>query len=93
MKFRPIIFFVCLALPLLAHAFDTYRIGSRLIRIGDSVSELVALIGAPLYKEPIETGRGGFIGERWQYRLDNKAVQFTIRGGRIEHIDEIRDSE
>jgi len=93
MKVRSIVLLACLALPLLAHAFDTYRVGTRLIRIGDSVSELVALIGEPIYKAPIETGRGGFIGERWQYRLDNKAVQFIIRGGRIERIEEIRDGE
>ena len=92
MKIR-FVLILCLALPLLAHAFDTYRVGSRLIRIGDSVSELVSMIGQPLYKESIETGRGGFVGERWQYRLDNKAVTFTIRGGRIERIDEIRDGE
>ena len=76
-----------------AHAFDTYRVGSRLIRTGDSVSELVALIGAPLYKETIETRHGGFVGERWQYRLDGKAVTFTIRDGRIVHIEEIRDGD
>jgi hypothetical protein len=93
MRLRLIILVACLALPLLANAFDTYRVGSRLIRIGDSVSELVALVGEPLYKAPIETGRGGFVGERWQYRLDNKAVQFIIRNGRIERIEEIRDGE
>ncbi|HEY6986459.1 MAG TPA: DUF2845 domain-containing protein [Rhodanobacteraceae bacterium] len=72
-------------------AFDTYRVGSQLIRTGDSVSELLDLLGNPVYKETIETGRGGFVGERWQYRLDGKAVTFTIRDGRIVHIDEIRD--
>lgn len=92
MKLRWILL-LCIGLSTAVHAFDTYRIGSRLIRTGDSVSELVALIGEPLYKEPIETRHGGFIGEHWQYRLDNKAVTFTIRDGRVVHIDEIRDGE
>lgn len=90
MKFRYVLL-LGLALALPAYAFDTYRVGSQLIRTGDSVSELIDLLGDPIYKAPIETGRGGFIGERWQYRLDGKAVTFTIRGGRIERIDEIRD--
>jgi len=76
-----------------AHAFDTYRIGSRLIRIGDSASELIALAGEPIYKEPIETRGAGFLGERWQYRLDGKTIMFTIRAGRVDRIEEIRDQE
>lgn len=82
---------LCLAFSTAAPAFDTYRVGSQLIRTGDSVSELLDRLGNPVYKEVIETGRGGFVGERWQYRLDGKAVTFTISGGRIVHIDEIRD--
>ena len=82
-----------LAFATLAHAFDTYRIGSRLIRIGDSASELIALIGEPVYKETIETRAAGFIGERWQYRLDGKTVMFTIRAGRVDRIEEIRDQQ
>ena len=75
----------------LAHAFDTYRVGSRLIRVGDSVSELVSLLGEPIYKEQVTTRFGGYVADKWQYRLDGKAVQFTISGGRIREIDEIRD--
>ena len=33
------IFLLCIGLSTAVHAFDTYRIGSRLIRTGDSVSE------------------------------------------------------
>ncbi len=82
---------LCLAFSTAAPAFDTYRVGSQLIHTGDSATELLDVLGNPVYKEPIETGRGGFVGERWQYRLDGKAVTFTIRDGRIVHIDEIRD--
>jgi len=87
------IFLLCFALPALAHAFDTYRVGSRLIHTGDSASELLALLGQPGYKEPIETRAAGLLGERWQYQLDGKTVMFTIRAGRVSHIDEIRDQQ
>lgn len=61
-----------------ALAFDTYRVGSRLIHVGDGASVLVELVGQPGYKQPIETRNGGFVGERWQYRLDGQSVTFTI---------------
>jgi hypothetical protein len=74
-----------------AMAFDTYRLGSRVIGVGDSVSSLVELAGQPIHKEPVETSDGGFVGELWQYRVGRKAVTFTIRAGRITQIDETRN--
>lgn len=85
------LFLMCLACSTLAHAFDTYRVGDRLLHVGDSVSVLIEVLGQPIYKEPVESRHGGYIADRWQYRLDGKAVMFTIRGGRIERIEEIRD--
>lgn len=90
MRFRWLLL-VLLAFVTFAHAFDTYRVGSKLIRVGDSVSELVDLLGEPIYKEQVTTRFGGYVADKWQYRLDGKAVQFTISGGRIRQIDEIRD--
>lgn len=92
MRFRwlSLVFF---ALSTLAQAFDTYRVGSHLLRVGDSVSALVDTLGQPLYKEPVESRFGGYVADRWQYRLDGKAVMFVIRGGRIERIEEIRDEQ
>lgn len=84
---------VLLAFATLAHAFDTYRVGSRLIRVGDSVSELIDVLGEPIYKEQVTTKFGGYVADKWQYRLDGKAVQFTISGGRIRQIEEIRDEQ
>lgn len=92
MKFRWLLL-TSLALSTLAQAFDTYRVGSHLLSVGDSVSALVGTLGQPLYKEPVESRFGGYIADRWQYRLDGKAVMFTIRGGRIERIEEIRDEQ
>ncbi len=65
----------------------------RLIRIGDSVSELIDMLGEPIYKEPVDNALGGYVADRWQYRLDGKAVQFTISDGRIQRIEEIRDEQ
>ena len=47
----------------LAQAFDTYRVGSHLLSVGDSVSALVNTLGQPLYKEPVESRFGGYIIE------------------------------
>ena len=85
--------FICVAFATLAHAFDTYRVGSRLIRVGDSVSALIDMLGEPIYKEQVTTRFGGYVADKWQYRLDGKAVQFTISGGRIQRIEEIRDEQ
>jgi hypothetical protein len=92
MKFRWLLV-AGLALSTLAHAFDTYRVGSHLLSVGDSVSALVDTLGQPLYKEAVESRFGGYIADRWQYRLDGKAVTFVIRGGRIVRIEEIRDEQ
>ena len=92
MKWRWL-FLVCVALSTLAHAFDTYRVGSHLLSVGDSVSSLIGTLGEPLYKEPVESRFGAYVADRWQYRLDGKAVMFTIRAGRIDRIEEIRDEQ
>ena len=92
MKFRWLLL-AFLAMSTLAQAFDTYRVGSHLLSIGDSVSALVDTLGQPLYKEAVESRFGGYIADRWQYRLDGKAVTFVLRGGRIVRIEEIRDEQ
>lgn len=92
MKFRWLLL-VCVAFATLAHAFDTYRVGSRLIRVGDSASELMEMLGEPIYKEPVTTRFGGHVADTWQFRLDGKAGQFMISGGRIRRIEEIRDEQ
>jgi hypothetical protein len=87
------LFLACVAISTLAHAFDTYRVGDKLLRVGDSVSALVDTLGEPVYKEPVTTRFGGYVADKWQYRIDGKAVQFTIHGGKIEQIEEIRDEQ
>ena len=70
------------------HALDTYRFGSRLVEVGDSVGKLVELAGQPAYKEPIETKQGGREGERWQYQDGNTSVTFVIKESRIAAIEQ-----
>jgi hypothetical protein len=41
----------------------------------------------------VTTKFGGYVADKWQYRIDAKAVQFTISGGRIQRIEEIRDEQ
>ena len=85
---RPILFAFALLCASAAHAMDTYRFGSRLVEVGDSVSKLVELAGQPAYKEPIETKEGGREGERWQYQDGGTAVTFVIKEGRIAAIEQ-----
>src|SRR3954469_11231507 len=76
---------VLLACTTLAHAFDTYRVGSRLIRVGDSVSELIDLLGEPIYKEQVTTRFGGYVADKWQYRLRRQVAVPARRQGRAVH--------
>jgi hypothetical protein len=89
--YRVMVLLFALAMPLLAQAFDSYLFGERLVVVGDSAAKLADVAGQPAYKEPIENNRGAFLGERWEYRIDGKTVTFTISGGRVVEIREIRD--
>lgn len=82
-----VLFFVAMQ----AHAMDMYRVGTRIVEVGDTVGKLVDLIGEPQYREPIESEYGGFEGERWQYRRDGGSVTFVIRAGKVQAIDQKRD--
>ena len=84
---------VLLACGTLAHAFDSKLPVLVVVPLPVSVSELIVLLGDPLYKEQVTTRFGGYVADKWQYRIDGKAVQFTISGGRIQRIEEIRDGE
>jgi hypothetical protein len=74
-----------------AHALDTYRFGSRLVEVGDTVGKLISVAGDPVYKEAIETPQGGREGERWQYNADGKSITFVIKDSKIASIEQIRN--
>jgi len=85
---RPVLFASALLLAGSVHALDTYRFGSRIVEVGDSVGKLVELAGQPVYKEPIETKHGGHEGDRWQYSEGNLTVTFVIKESRIVAIEQ-----
>jgi hypothetical protein len=77
-----------LSLCSIAHALDTYRIGSKLVVVGDPVMKLVDLAGDPVFKEPIQDEYGAYQGERWQYKIDEHYVTFIIRNAKVSSIQE-----
>lgn len=75
-----------LALAPWAQAASTYRIGSRVLAVGDSAVTTSGLLGEPQYKEPIENGHGAYRGERWQYEVNGQMVTVTIVAGKVADI-------
>lgn len=69
-----------------AMAGSTYRIGSRVLAVGDSAVTTRSLLGEPSYKEPIEDGYGARRGERWQYEINGQMVTVTIMAGKVSDI-------
>ena len=58
---------------------------------GDSPGTVVRKAGRqPDRIVQLENRRGAAVGERWEYYLDNKQVNFEIRGGRVVDIQEVR---
>jgi hypothetical protein len=78
-----------LSLSLAAHAANTYRVGSEVLSVGDSAVRAMQLMGAPDFKEPVESEFGGYQGERWQYAKDNgRIVIITIINGKVSDIED-----
>jgi len=82
------------------HAADSVDFGGQVIAVGDSAAVLVVLAGMPAHRQSIQGtppyfGDVGPLGsremqkvdgERWRYERDGKALQFTIRNGKIAAI-------
>jgi hypothetical protein len=78
-----------LSLSLAAHAASTYRVGSEVLTVGDSAVRAMQLLGKPDFKEPVESGYGGYQGERWQYQRDNDhIVTVTVINGKVSEIED-----
>lgn len=84
--------FVILALATLtAHAGSTLRVGSQVLSVGESATRAIQLLGEPSFKEPIESEKGGYIGERWQFqRQDGFVTTITVVGGKVGSIEDHR---
>ena len=73
-----------------AVAFDSYAFSRGVVTTGDSTSALIQRGGKPDRIVPLENHRGAAVGERWEYHLRDKQVNFTVTGGRVVKVEEIR---
>ncbi len=86
---RSLLGVLLLSLSLAAHAASTYRVGSEVLTVGDSAVRAMQLLGKPDFKEPVESGYGGYQGERWQYQRDNDhIVTVTVINGKVSEIED-----
>lgn len=75
----------------MAQAGETFRFDRGVVSTGDSLATLVQKAGRqPDRIVTLENNRGAAVGERWEYYLRDKQVNFETRGGRIVEITEIR---
>lgn len=73
-----------------AHAFDSFAFPRGIVSKGDSTAVLVQKGGQPSRIVTLENHRGAAVGERWEYYLRDKQVNFTVHDGRVTRVDEIR---
>lgn len=74
-----------------ATAADTFRFDLGVVVVGDSAGTLIQKSGRqPDRIVTIENHRGAAIGERWEYYLRDKQVNFIFANGKIIRIEEIR---
>jgi len=74
-----------------AMADFSFRFGDAVVATGDSPGTVIRKAGRqPDRIVQIENPRGAAVGERWEYYLENKQVNFEIRDGRVVDIRELR---
>lgn len=72
-----------------AQAEEGWRVGGRLVIIGDSPAEVLRVAGQPDMKNRIESEEGGTVGNRWYYVIEGhnaKTVIIEFRGGKVVEI-------
>jgi hypothetical protein len=88
---RPLILALILALAAApALAFDTYAFPRGIVSVGDSTAALQQRGGRPDRIVTLENRRGAAVGERWEYHLPGKQVNFTVTDGRVTRVEELR---
>jgi hypothetical protein len=74
-----------------AMADFSFRFGDAVVATGDSPATVIRKAGRdPDRIVRIENHHGAAVGERWEYYLDNKQVNFEIRDGRVVDIQDVR---
>lgn len=83
---------ILLALAMMPAMADfSFRFGNAVVATGDSPGTVIRKAGrAPDRIVRIENRRGAAVGERWEYFLEDKQVNFEIREGRVVDIRELR---
>lgn len=83
-----------------AIAGDTLRVGSNVLVVGDTATQVIELLGTPrlkvpvlldkpVYKVPVDNRYGAYSGEQWQYlRTDGHVLVITLISGRVTDIDD-----
>lgn len=80
---------LCLA-SFAAAAFDSFAFPRGIVSRGDSTAALIQRAGQPDRIIELQNHRGAAVGERWEYYLRDKQVNFTISGGKITQVEELR---
>lgn len=73
-----------------ALAFSSYAFPRGIVSTGDGTAALVQRAGEPTRVVELKGDHGATVGERWEYNLRDKQVNFTIRDGRIVKVEELR---
>lgn len=73
-----------------AQAADTYAFARGIVGTGDSTAALMQKGGKPDRIVTLENARGAALGERWEYYMREKQVNFTVHDGRVTRVEEIR---
>lgn len=74
-----------------AMAGEVYSFDRGIVTVGDGIAALIQKAGRqPDRIVTLENNRGAAVGERWEYYLRDKQVNFETRDGRISKITEIR---
>ncbi len=74
-----------------ALAGETFRFDRGVVTTGDSTGTLIQKAGRqPDRVVQLENRLGAAVGERWEYYLRDKQVNFVISGSKIVEIEEIR---
>ena len=79
---------VVMAVPNLADAFNSFRCGTKLVRVGDSKGHVLNNCGPPTLKIPGRAGTGG--GDVWVYNRGSVKTSRILRftGSKITAIDD-----
>jgi len=83
-----------MALVSTAVADEGWRVGNKLVLVGDSMAKVLQVAGQPDIRNRIESEQGGTVGNRWYYvqnGYDAKTIIITFQGGRVVSIETEKD--